>query len=240
MQGSPSLESPNPGVPPRRAPLVVAIDGPVGSGKSSVARQLARRLGWHHLDTGAMYRMVTLEVLSNPGGIEDREFAASVARRLKFDWDPDGELLVDGMPLPPQIREERVSRHVFAVADNREVRAALVPEQRELGLRHPVVAEGRDMATVVFPDAPFKFYLNADARVRAERRADQLGREGKAEPVEVILRNLEERDRRDRMREWGALMHAPDAEEVDTTDMSLDEVVEMLAGRVRALVALDR
>jgi cytidylate kinase len=218
-------------------PMVVAIDGPVGSGKSSVAKKLAQALGWHHLDTGAMYRMVTLETLASPGGVADRDYAAQVAKRLNFDWGPEGHLLLDGKLLPSAIRDERVSQHVFAIADNRDVRAALVPVQRALGLRHPTVAEGRDMATVVFPDAPFKFYLHADARIRATRRAEQLERQGKAEPVEDILRNLEERDHRDRAREWGALTHAPDAVEVDTTAMSLDEVVASLAATIRAVQA---
>lgn len=213
--------------------LAVAIDGPVGVGKSTVALRLARALGWRHLDTGAMYRAVTFKVLESGRPLDDAAFAAQVAENLELHWDGAGTLLLDGRDVTAVLRDERVSSRVAIVADNLAVRRALVSAQRRIGAAYPCVMEGRDIATVVFPDALFKFYLDAAPEVRVDRRALQLEGIGKSTPREEIFRNLVERDRRDREREWGALRCAEGATLVDSTYLSLDDVVELLASIVR-------
>ena len=186
--------------------MVVAIDGPAGAGKSTVARALADALGFTYLDSGAMYRAAALQSLrtGNP--------PAEEARRL----DPD--LLTS-----PDIRTPEVSEAASKVATNPDVRGALVARQRELLSDGAWVAEGRDIGTVVAPDAAVKVFLTADAVERARRRADELG----ADP-EVILREQTLRDEQDRTREHSPLEPAPGAIEVDTTGLSIDQVVERI------------
>src|SRR4051794_40466107 len=191
--------------------MVVAIDGPAGAGKSTVARALAEALGFTYLDSGAMYRAVALQALrsGNP--------PADEARAL------DHALLSS-----PDIRAPEVSEAASKVATDPAVRAALVDRQRELIAGGDWVAEGRDIGTVVAPDAAVKVFLTADAGERARRRAAELG----ADP-EVVLRDQALRDEQDRNREHSPLQPAPGAVEVDTTGLSLDQVVDKVAALVR-------
>lgn len=214
---------------------VVAIDGPVGVGKSSVARAAAAALGFRHLDTGAMYRAVALVVMQHHAGRFPTEselgaIAASVRLRLL----PEGQVIMDGRDISGDIRTEAVSRFVSRVADSRAVREALVEEQRRLGRECPSVMEGRDIGTVVFPESACKIYLDAAPRVRAARRVAQLQSMNLPCDSEAVFRDLMERDAKDRNRPWGALRLAPDAIILDSTSMSESEVVAAVCALVRA------
>lgn len=211
--------------------MIIALDGPAGAGKSTVARLLARALGLVFLDTGAMYRAVTLVVLERGIAPDDARGCTSVARELHLSFDPDGHLRIDGRPGEPAIRSPEVTRNVSLVAAHPDVRVAVVAEQRAIAARgRGVVAEGRDTTTVVFPDADHKFYLDASLDERARRRALQ---EGKPERAAELLGELERRDRLDSSREHSPLTLAPDAVHVDTDGMTAEDVVARILDLVR-------
>lgn len=215
---------------------VVAIDGPCGVGKSAVARDVARRLGFRHLDTGAMYRAVTWAALSQGVDMKDstRLGEIAAAMRLEMQSSENGNVRVwcDGHEITDDIRSAEVTRGVSEVADSEAVRRALVAQQRQLGLGSPSILEGRDITTVVFPDARWKFFLEAEVAVRARRRLDQMQQAGRTVSPEAVREDLEERDRRDRIRPWGALRLAPDAVVLDTTFMTRDQVVDLIVAWV--------
>jgi CMP/dCMP kinase len=200
--------------------MVVAIDGPAGAGKSSVARALARALGFTYLDSGAMYRAVGLMTLRHGGAASDQ------ARRLEIDLGP--RVIANGEDVTEAIRAPEVSEAASRVATNDAVRAALVEKQRELLSDGDWVAEGRDIGTVVVPDAPVKIFLTASPEERARRRAAELGAD-----LETVLRDQALRDAQDESREHSPLMVAPGAVELDTTGLTLDEVVERIVDLVR-------
>ncbi len=213
--------------------LIIAIDGPAGAGKSTVARELARRLGYRLLDTGALYRAVTLAALRSGLDPSDEERVGALAEGLELRLDvEDGTLRVrlGRDDVTALIRGPDVSTAVSVVAALPRVRAAMVPRQRAFadGARG-VVAEGRDIGTVVFPDADVKFYLDADPAERARRRASERGGQDVAE----VAREIAERDRRDGTRSVSPLRPADDAVHVDTTGRTADEVVARLVERVR-------
>jgi cytidylate kinase len=200
--------------------MVVAIDGPAGAGKSSVARALADALGFTYLDSGAMYRAVGLMTLRHGGAASDQ------ARRLELDLGD--RVVANGEDVTEAIRGPEVSEAASRVATNDAVRAALVAKQRELLENGDWVAEGRDIGTVVAPDAAVKVFLTASAEERARRRADELGAD-----LETVLRDQALRDAQDESRRHSPLVVAAGAVELDTTDLTLDEVVERIAGLVR-------
>ena len=190
--------------------MVIAIDGPAGAGKSTVARAVAASLGFTYLDSGAMYRAVALSLLREPGD------PASRAREIEIDFGD------------PAIRAPEVSEAASRVAQDPAVRAALVEKQRELMSNGDWVAEGRDIGTVVAPSAELKVFLTADPEERARRRATELGTD-----YETVLRDQALRDEQDRSREHSPLAAAPDSVEVDTTGLSIDEVVERIGELMR-------
>ncbi len=194
---------------------VVAIDGPGGVGKSTVAREVARRLGFQHIDTGAMYRAVTWLALQQKVDFRDEQalgtLGASCTIRLEGSDTGDVRVWCNGVEISAAIREREVSVRVSDVADCEPVRDALVARQREMGCQRPSVLEGRDITTVVFPDARWSFFLEADLRTRAERRRLQLVQAGKSVAPEQVLQDIAERDYRDRTRPKGALRVAPGA-----------------------------
>ena len=199
--------------------MVVAIDGPAGAGKSTVARALARALGFTYLDSGAMYRAAALALLERGGAASEAAERADI--RL-------GErVLLDGRDVTADIRTPEVTEAAAKVAANPAVRAALVRKQRELLSSGDWVAEGRDIGTVVAPDAPVKVFLTADAAERARRRADELGAD-----VDTVRRDQALRDAQDSTREHSPLRLAPGAVELDTTGLSVDEVVERIVALV--------
>lgn len=212
---------------------VVAIDGPVGVGKSTVARRVAEQLHFRHIDTGAMYRAVAWSYLQLRQAEATTDRLVRLARDLTLELRDDGSIWLDGREITQDIRDEEVGRNVHRAADNLEVRKALVNQQRRIGLECPSVLEGRDIGTVVFPDAAWKIYLDGSPEVRVQRRAAQLRAMGHPVPHEEIYRNLMDRDERDRRREWGALRIAADATLVDTTDLDEDTVVSLICSVVR-------
>ncbi len=201
--------------------MVVAIDGPAGAGKSTVARALADRLGFTYLDSGAMYRAVALDVLERDGSASER------ARELKLELGD--RVVANGRDVTEAIRAPEVSEAASKVATNPKVRAALVEKQRALLRQGDWVAEGRDIGTVVAPQAELKVFLTATPEERARRRAAELGAD-----VETVMRDQALRDAQDEERAHSPLVRADDAVELDTSGLSVDEVVERiveLAGR---------
>jgi cytidylate kinase len=198
--------------------MVIAIDGPAGAGKSTVARGVANALGFTYLDSGAMYRSLALAAQENGVDLDDGPALGRVARGLEISLD--GGVALDGRDVTASIRAPEVSAAASRVSVHPEVREAMVDRQRELIAGGDYVAEGRDIGTVVSPDSPLKVFLTASEEERARRRAEESG-----EPVEAVLPQLLSRDRRDRDREHGALRAAEDSVELDTTGLSPDEVV---------------
>lgn len=219
--------------------MLVAIDGPAGAGKSTVARALARELGFTYLDSGAMYRCVALAALEHGGGtLPERPGAlGELARAATIELGDapagaapgtPGAVLLDGRDVSAAIRAPEVSEAASVVAADPAVREALVAKQRELIARGDWVAEGRDIGTVVAPDAAVKVFLTADSRERARRRAAELGAD-----VETVLAEQAMRDERDSSREHSPLQTAPDAVVLDTSGLGVEEVVQRIAELVR-------
>ena len=207
--------------------MVVTIDGPAGAGKSSAARELARRLGFRFLDTGSMYRAVTLAAIERGVDLEDEAALEAVADRIDLRLEGD-TVLLDGRDVTRAIRTHDITTATRHAADNAGVRRRLVEWQRQLAAGADVVAEGRDQATVVFPDAECKFFLTASEGVRAERRYLDLVQRGEHVSRQEVLQKQRVRDDRDCTRPVGALVKAPDAVEVVTDGLSRDEVVQRL------------
>ena len=217
-----------------RGHYIVAIDGVSGSGKSSTAKTVARELGILHLDTGAMYRAVTFLALER--GLDPSETVDLRAMVNDLDWhaDASGKLTVDGRDLSLEIRTAAVNSAVSDYARIPEVRHALVPVQRRIGMRQSAVVEGRDMATVVFPDARFKYFLSASPEVRAQRRVRELQSLGLPGDYDDVLKNLSERDSKDSGRAHSPLIKAPDAEEIDTSGLTFAGQVAIIVDRIKA------
>lgn len=207
--------------------MVIAIDGPAGAGKSSVARGVAAALGFTYLDSGAMYRCVALAAIEAGADTDDGEALGALARPLAIEFEGERVLLGD-REVSAAIRTPGVTAAASHVSVHPAVREALVARQRALVAAGRYVAEGRDIGTVVSPDSPLKIFLTASGEERARRRAAQSG-----EPYEAVLAAQRERDARDREREHGALRAAADAVELDTTALSQDEVVARIVALAR-------
>ncbi len=217
-------------------PMVVAVDGPGGSGKSTVARALARRLGVRYLDTGAMYRAVTWLALQRRLDVEDTEGLAQLAERavLTVATDPDAPgIAVDGRDVSSEIRSRPVTSAVSAVSAAPAVRRRLVDQQRAIiaADRSGIVVEGRDIGTVVAPDAPLKVFLTASTAVRARRRSAEIGEAGD-DAVAQTMAELGRRDALDSGRVASPLTQAPDALVVDSSDLSVDSVVDLIVAEL--------
>lgn len=211
---------------------MVTIDGPAGAGKSTVARRLAERLGWRFLDTGAMYRAVALAALRAGVSTDDEQALERVVSGLTVSF-PEGRVLLNGEDVSEAIRTPEVSAASSEAAACAGVRARLVEWQRRFAAQHDTVTEGRDQGTIVFPKATAKFYLTADAAVRAQRRQAELEGRGVAVSGADLLAQQQERDARDAARDVSPMRPAADAETVDTTGLAIDAVVELLLARVR-------
>ncbi len=208
---------------------VIAIDGPSGSGKGTISRAVARALGWHFLDSGALYRAVGVAALRSGTDLADSkalvELTGKAGIRFEDRLDDEPLILLGGADISAAIRSEEAGMAASKVAAQPDVRAALLARQR--GFRQPpgLVADGRDMGTVVFPDAQLKVFLTASAGERARRRHKQLSEKGIDAMLPVLLREIEERDLRDRTRSVAPLVPAGDARIIDSTSLSIDEVV---------------
>ncbi len=213
--------------------MIVTIDGPAGVGKSTAARQLAERLGFDFLDTGAMYRAVALCCLEKGWDSGDQGLAARTAASVKIEA-LSGHVVCDGRDISGSIRTPEVSHAASIVAQDPAVREALVQQQRDVAQGRDIVSEGRDQGTIVFPDADCKFFLTADPRERALRRHREMSDAGQLIEMEDLVRLQKERDDRDEMREIAPLRPANDALIVDTTDQTPEEVLEYLVEAVHS------
>jgi cytidylate kinase len=213
-------------------PLIIAIDGPSGAGKGTVARAVANELGYRHVDSGAMYRAVGWKVLQTGRSLEDEDAVALVAEQSTIDL-ASAKVAIDGDDVTRAIRTPEIDRAAAAVARLPKVRAALVARQRALGVDGAIVMEGRDIGTVVFPDADVKIYLDASPEERARRRANDPAHTGVPAAVSDVATLLTERDQLDRTRTASPLYAAPDANIVDTTGRSIDDVVREVLAIVR-------
>jgi cytidylate kinase len=218
-------------------PLIVAIDGPSGVGKGTVSRALAKALGYRHIDTGAMYRAVAWKARQQGLPLEDDTAVADLASHVAMSME-DGAVSVDGVDVTRAIRTPEMDLAAAAVARMPRVRAALVDRQRALGRPGGVVMEGRDIGTVVFPDADVKIYLDASPEERARRRAADPAHGGSAKALADVATALAARDQSDQTRAASPLTVAPDAILVDTTGVPVDDVVERVLGIVRSRSAI--
>lgn len=221
--------------------MVVAIDGPSGSGKSSAARNLARRLGFLHLDSGAIYRAFTLRALRREVKLEDEQALARIVEPGALALEPvpgeEARVILDGEDVTAEIRTPRVTAEIHWLARAGPVRERVTALVRELARGRDVVVDGRDTTTEIFPSADVKLYVDASAEERARRRGRELEARGTPQPFAELLAQIRERDHRDSTRAVGPLRRAPDAVHVDTTHMGKDEVLDWLVAEVRRRAA---
>ena len=213
--------------------MVITVDGPAAAGKSTVARALAKRLGFRYLDTGAMYRAATWKALAAGVDVQDPDaLAAAVAgSRIELLPAPAGtRVLCDGRDVTAEIRSPQVTQNIYRLADQPAVRKILIEQQRAFARERDLVAEGRDQGTEVFPDAAVKFFLDASPQERARRRLKDMGQSGLT--LGEVLEQVAERDTRDRSRPMGALRQVQDMVRIDSTDMSVDQVVEAMLEQI--------
>jgi cytidylate kinase len=214
---------------------VIAIDGPVGAGKSTVARALAQRLGYRYVDTGAMYRSVAWQATHRGIDLDDRAAVAEVARAIEIEFVPGAggqRVVAQGTDVTEAIRSPRMSEGASIVSAYPEVREALVALQRRMGEGGGVIMEGRDIGTVVFPDAEVKIYLDASLDERARRRHKELRAKGEAITFEGVREALRERDHRDSTRAHSPLRAAPDAVVIDSTTLTVAQIVDEIVQRL--------
>jgi cytidylate kinase len=213
----------------------VAIDGPAGAGKSTVARLVAKRLGLTYVDTGAMYRAVAWRVLQDKIDLSQEEQIAALAKSTQFTLEDEG-IRVDGALLKEEIRTPEVSQLASTVASMAAVREVLVQKQQEIAAKQGVVMDGRDIATTVLPNANLKVFLTASIEERAKRRYLEMNAKGIRVDLERLIEEIRQRDERDQNRQHAPLRQAPDAILLDTTDLTLDEVVEKILELCRTKV----
>ncbi|KJS04124.1 MAG: cytidylate kinase [Gammaproteobacteria bacterium BRH_c0] len=217
---------------------IIAVDGPSGSGKGTICQLLATRLGYHYLDSGAMYRLLALAAKRHKVALDDVEDLAVLAAHMdiSFRMNSSGghpEVILEGEDVTQQIRSEDISAGSSLVAAIPAVRMALLERQRAFASAPGLVADGRDMGTVVFPDAPVKIFLNASPEERAKRRYNQLMDKGESVSLAALVENVRSRDERDMTREVSPLVPAQDAVEIDTTGKDIQEVLNTVLDIVR-------
>ena len=216
---------------------IIAIDGPAGAGKSTVAKHLAAHFGLLNLETGAMYRAFALKALRDGLGLDDATALQNLAAATSILLEPTpngNRVLLDGADVTGEVRDAEVTQAASRVSVHPAIRTWMVDLQREMGRNGGVVMEGRDIGTVVFPDADLKFFLDASPEARSQRRYEQVGNAAVVAAPETILKELRERDERDRNRAESPLRAAPDAVVIDSTSLTLDEVLVRIEGIVGA------
>lgn len=221
----------------RRAKLIIAIDGPAGSGKSTTAKALAEKLKVPFIDTGAMYRSVTLKAMRKGADLTDKRALQKIAKSCRIRLSGSAakqKVSLDGKDVSKAIRTPELTQNVFYIAREPLVRREMVRQQRLIGRRTGGVMEGRDIGTVVFPDADFKFYFDASPELRARRRMRELLKAGKKASLRGVLRDIIRRDRHDKTRKEGPLRKAKDAYYLDTTPLTIPQTVVKILAIIRA------
>ena len=219
--------------------MIIAIDGPAATGKSTSAKLVSQKLGFTYLDTGAMYRCVTLLVLRNNVEINNQDHLASLLKNFQLDIKKNGKdhlFLLDGENVSKDIRSSDVTDNVSAVSALPVVRKKLVSIQRKIADNQDAVVEGRDIGTVVFPNADVKFFIVADTLVRAKRRQLDLKRLGEKKTIDSLIKEIRDRDNYDSQRKISPLTKAIDAIEVNTTNTTIDEQVNFMVNKVKLLI----
>lgn len=219
--------------------VVIAIDGPSGAGKGTLSQLVAKHLGYHLLDSGALYRLVALSVIKQAVNIEDEQAIADVAIRLQVKFDVTGDatqIVLAGENVTDAIRHENVSMAASVVAAYPKVRAALLQRQKDFAQAPGLVADGRDMGTTVFPGAQVKIFLTASAEARAERRYKQLIQKGAAVDMAALIKDIKDRDDRDTNRSVSPLKPANDAVILDSTALTIEQVLEAILTKVQSSI----
>ena len=211
--------------------LVIAVDGPAGAGKSTIAKIIAKKLNINYIDTGAMYRAITYKCLKNNVNINNEEEVIKITQNTDIDFK-DNNIYLDKNIVNEEIRTIEVSNNVSNVAKIKEVRHLMVDVQREIGKRNSVILDGRDIGSYVFPNADYKFYLIATPNERGMRRFKELKEKGYDTSLEEIIKDIIKRDEIDSNREFAPLVKAEDAIEIDTTGKSIDEVVDFVLSKI--------
>jgi cytidylate kinase len=211
--------------------LVIAVDGPAGAGKSTIAKIVAEKLNINYIDTGAMYRAITYKCLENKIDVNNEEEVKKVAKNTDIDFK-DNNIYLDGKIINEEIRTMEVSNNVSNVAKIKEVRYLMVDVQREIGKRNSVILDGRDIGSYVFPNAHYKFFLIATPHERGNRRHKELIEKGYEVTLDEIINDIIKRDEIDSNREFAPLVKATDAIEIDTTGKSISEVVELVVSKI--------
>lgn len=210
----------------------IAVDGPSGAGKSTIAKAIAEKLSIDYIDTGAMYRAVGYKLLQKGISLDDLQAVASVLAETEIDFR-GGSIFLDGENVNDKIRTEEISRQASDCSALGIVRAKLTEQQQKMGEKKSVVMDGRDIGTVVFPDAEFKFFITASAEERARRRYKELAEKGEEVTYEKVLSDIRQRDYNDTTREINPLKKAEDAVEIDTTEMSIEEVIDYICKEMK-------
>ncbi len=219
--------------------IVIAIDGPAGAGKSSTAKLVAQKLGYTHIDTGAMYRAITLKVLEESVPLSDGDRIAKLAEKSEVRLEgSDGanSVFLNGKDVTDRIRSAEVTKSVSTVSSIQRVREVMVREQRKIAAKGGVVLEGRDIGTVVLPDADLKVFMIADVSKRARRRKKELALSGIEVDESILTKDMEERDHKDSTRDASPLKQAEDAIVLDTSNITMEEQVDFIVGRARELI----
>ena len=212
--------------------LVIAVDGPAGAGKSTIAKIVADKLNINYIDTGAMYRAITYKVLTNNIDINDENAIVEVAKNSDIDFK-DNNIYLDGKILKEEIRTPQVSHNVSNIAQIKDVRHLMVDVQRDIGNKSSVILDGRDIGSYVFPNADYKFYLVASPEERGERRYKELIKKGYETTLDEVINDVIRRDKIDSNREFAPLVKAKDAIEIDTTGKNIDNVVESVISKIK-------
>lgn len=222
--------------------ITIAIDGPAASGKSTTAREVARRLDYTYIDSGAMYRAVTLKALQNGINVNNFKKIEEIAEKMHITFEKSNEktiIFMDGIDVSEEIRTPEVDQHISPVAANPGVRKILVKKQQEMATTGGIVMDGRDIGTVVFPKAELKVFMIASVKERAIRRKKELEQKGILIDKDKVVQNIQYRDQQDASRNHGPLKKAPDAIEIDTSKMSIPEqvekILELARGKLSAL-----
>ena len=212
--------------------LVIAVDGPAGAGKSTIAKIVADKLNINYIDTGAMYRAITYKVLQSGIDINNENEVIEIAKKSDIDFK-DNNIYLDGKILKEEIRTPEVSHNVSNVAQIKDVRHLMVDVQRDIGNKSSVILDGRDIGSYVFPNADYKFFLVASSKERGERRYKELIKKGYNTTLEEVINDVIRRDEIDSNREFAPLVKANDAIEIDTTGKSIDKVVESVIDKIK-------